>query len=211
MYALWLKRWFRYPATALFAALCWVLICNLAINVLAEGKLYDNPADVPRMRVALVLGTSERMAGGKRNPFFENRIATAAQLYKEGRVQVLLVSGDNRTHYYDEPAMMRRALLRLGIPSYAIWQDDGGTRTIDSIRRCRRVFGQTECVIVSQRFHNQRALFLARAVGLQAVACNAAPVPGWAGIRLELREVGAKVLALWDLAGVTFFERGAGA
>jgi len=207
MHTLLMQAWFRYSAIALFLALCLALTCNLLINILAEGKLYDNPTDVPRMRVGLVLGTSERLPGGQRNPFFTNRITTAAELYKQGQVQVLLVSGDNRTVYYDEPAMMRQALMRQGVPDHAIWRDAGGTRTIDSILRCRRVFGQSECIIVSQRFHNQRALFLALAVGLKAVACNAPPVTGWPGVRVELREVGAKVLALWDLAGVTFFSR----
>jgi len=185
-------------------------VSNLAVNLLAEGELYDAPSDVPPMRVALVLGTSERLSNGNRNPFFENRMRTAAELYKLGKVQVLLVSGDNRTHFYNEPAMMRRALLRLGVPEHAIWTDEGGNRTIDSIRRCRRIYGQTECIIVSQRFHNQRALFLARAVGLRAIACNAPTVGGWQGVRVEIREIGAKVLALWDLAGVTFFEKGPG-
>jgi SanA protein len=183
-----------------------VIACNLFINLAAEGYLYDLPQDVPPHRVALVLGTSERLGSGGRNPYFDSRIYVAYQLYKQKRVQILLVSGDNRTIYYNEPAMMRKALMRLGVPGHAIWCDYGGTRTIDSIRRCRRLFGQQSCVIVSQRFHNQRALFLARFSGLQAVGCNAAPVTGWPGMQVEVREIAAKVLAYWDLAGLTFFD-----
>jgi len=208
MGGLWKKRWFRYTAALGILLLALVVGCNVAVNLAAEGKLYDSPRDVPKHRVALILGTSEKLSGGKRNPYFDNRIQIAYELYRLGRVQVLLVSGDNRTIYYNEPAMMRDALIRLGVPEHDIWLDYGGTRTIDSIRRCRRVFGQTECVIVSQRFHNQRALFLAEYAGLDAVACNAAEVPGWAGFRVELREIGAKVLAFWDLAGLTFFDKG---
>ena len=204
----WAQKTARYSLAATLVASFCLAACNLAVNLAAEGKLYDTPADVPRHRVALILGTSERQAGGGRNPFFDNRIQAAYKLWRQGRVQVLLCSGDARSPYYNEPAMMRRALLRLGVPEHAIWTDYGGTRTIDSIRRCRRVFGQTDCVIVSQRFHNQRAVFLARYVGLDAIALNAADVPGWAGTRIALREMGAKVLAFWDLAGFTFFEQG---
>jgi SanA protein len=200
------KRWVPYTYAASVLVFLFVLVCNLVVNLSAEGKLYDNPEDIPQQRAALVLGTSERLTNGEHNPFFDHRIEVAFALYKLKRVQVIIVSGDNRSVYYNEPAMMRKALLRLGVPDHAIWLDYGGTRTIDSIRRCRLVFGQTRCVVVSQRFHNQRALFLAQFVGLDAVACNAADVEGWAGMRVEAREIGAKVLAFWDLTGLTFFE-----
>ncbi len=153
---------------------------------------------VPMNDVGLVLGTSPLGRFGK-NPFFEGRTDAAAELYRIGKVRHLLVSGDNHQSAYDEPTAMRDALVGRGIPAQAITLDYAGFRTLDSVARARRVFGLHKATIVTDRFHQPRSLFLARAHGLQAVGFCSRDVPfRWAKKTL-VREVGSRVKALLDV------------
>lgn len=155
--------------------------------------------DVPHAGVAVVLGCSERLADGRPNRFFRLRIEAAAELYRQGRVKGLIVSGDNRRKDYDEPGAMREALVAAGVPRDRIWCDYAGLRTLDSVLRAHRIFGQDEFIVVSQRFHNERAVFLGRRLGLKVHGFNAADVPVAAAPTTYLREVLARVKAVLDV------------
>jgi SanA protein len=139
------------------------------------------------------------MKGGKPNTFFENRLAAAVALYNSGKIADIIVSGDNRAANYNEPEAMRRQLVKRGIPADRIYLDYAGRRTLDSVVRCGEVFGQTRFTIISQRFHNKRAVFLARARGFDAVGFNAHGVGYREGFRTRVREYFARVGAVIDL------------
>ncbi len=174
-----------------------IAFCQLAIVVSAAGKHYDSLSDLPANRVGLVLGTSKFVAKGRHNAYYTQRIAAATKLYKTGKVEYLLVSGDNRTNHYNEPLTMKRDLIAAGVPKEKITCDFAGLRTLDSIQRAKEVFGQSKLTIISQRFHNERALFLASTNGIDAVAYDAGtgnPPQG----RAALREFGARVQAVLD-------------
>lgn len=169
-----------------------------AIDRLAHGRMIDRPEALPADDTALVLGTSPRV-GRYDNPHFVNRIAAAADLFRRGRVRHLLLSGDNGHWGYDEPTAMRRALLALGVPASAMTLDDAGFRTLDSVARAKAIFGLQKMVIVTDRFHASRALFLARHFGIDAVAFPSRDVPLRHSVRSELREYLARVKALLDV------------
>ena len=120
-------------------------------------------------------------------------------LYRQGKASYFLVSGDNATLSYNEPREMRRALIRAGIPAERIYSDYAGFRTLDSIVRANAVFGQESFTIVSQGFHNERALYLARHFGIKAIGFNARDVRAYSGLKTRARELMARVLCLLDV------------
>ena len=191
----WLKR---HPIRAFFAvgfslAVAFT-VCANAFVVLGVGeRLYGDAEKMPDNDVGLVLGARSGTL------YFQNRIEAAAELYKVGRVRHLLVSGDNHVRGYDEPSDMKRALMRRGIPESAITCDYAGFRTLDSVYRSRSVFGLSKVTIVSQDFHNRRAIAIARRHGIDAIGYNAADVPKEYAFATNLREVFARNLAVLDL------------
>jgi len=196
------RRWLVY---GLMAALpCALLLAYMqargGIAQASQGRLYAEVAAVPERKVALVLGTSRNLRGGEPNLYFTYRMDTAAALYRAGKVRYLLVSGDNRAKGYDEPMQMREALLTRGVPAAAIYCDYAGITTLDSVIRAREVFGlAADLTIVSQGFHNQRALYLAQHHGIDAIAMNAPDVNGYLATRTLARERLARLRAWWDV------------
>ena len=157
-----------------FVSLCLLaamvpVVAYMAVKVNARHKNFVNTANVPYNKVGLVLGTSPKMPSGKPNFFFTSRIDAAARLYKSGKVSYLLVSGDNGSKQYDEPTAMRDALIAAGVPSKAIYLDYAGFRTLDSVVRSDKIFGQKSITIISHRFHNERAIYIAEHHGIKAV------------------------------------------
>lgn len=148
--------------------------------------------------VALVLGTSKYLVGGGINQYYQNRINRAAQLYNQGKVRMLLVSGDNGTLAYNEPVQMQRDLMRLGVPETSIVLDYAGFRTLDSVQRAQKVFGLESLYIISQPFHLPRALFLAEQVGIAAQGAAASEPSWWWNAKVRLREVLARNIAIFD-------------
>jgi len=165
----------------------------------ASGRTYSDPALIPHRHVGLVLGCSRHLGNGDPNPFFDSRIQAAVTLFRTGKIDYLLVSGDNHTHSYDEATDMQNGLLAAGIPAEKIYCDFAGFRTLDSMVRAKTVFGQKEITVISQEFHNQRAIFLARHAGLDAIGFNAAAVDpeDYSGARR--RERLARVKAVLDV------------
>lgn len=193
-------------AKILLAVLCLLLAFVAALLGYSEWTVsdarhytYDDVDAVPYNRVAVVLGTSKYLIGGSPNHYFKYRIKAAAELYNNGKVDYILVSGDNATVQYNEPRQMRRALIQAGIPASAIYSDYAGFRTLDSVVRAKEVFGQSRFTVVSQAFHNERAIFIARHFGIEAVGFNALDPSAYQGIRTRVREVGARLMGLLDL------------
>ncbi len=176
----------------------WLFGINTWVERASRPWLFAEAERVPHNRVGLVLGTGPTTVRGRPNPYFVGRIQAAAQLYQAGKVEYLLVSGDNSSPYYDEPTAMREALIALGVPAERIYRDYAGFRTLDSVVRAKEVFGEQRFTIISQRFHNERAVFIARRRGLEAIGFNAPGVPeGWSNTRF--REPLARVQMALDL------------
>ena len=194
-----MKTLFRILLILLCALALLVVVCDLRVRNVARGRLYDDPQALSHQHAALLLGTSSRLRNGSPNPFFEHRMAAAAELFLAGKVDCILVSGDNRHASYNEPMAMRKALLDRNIPDSLIILDYAGFRTLDSVIRACEVFGQTSYIVVSQRFHNERAVYLATRHGIDAMGYNAADVRGPGAGRVRAREWLARVRACWDV------------
>src|SRR6188472_3791841 len=124
-----------------------LLASNLWVVWSTRDRVFADLESLPANDVAVVLGTSNKLINGSPNPFFEYRIKTAAALYAIGKIRHLIVSGDNRTKYYNEPLEMKRALVKAGVPDSVITLDYAGLRTLDTIVRCKEVFGQDNVTI----------------------------------------------------------------
>jgi SanA protein len=187
----------RVAAVVLMAgALAW--FGERRLDRAAEAKSFSEVAKVPAAEVALVLGTSPIGPEGGPNRYFVYRLDAAAELYKAGKVKYLIVSGavDSR---YDEPLAMRDGLVERGVPADVIYRDPSGDRTIDSVVRARQIYGQTQLIIVSQRFHLARALFLALHEGIEAWGFEARDVAAPYSIFTELRRYPSALRAYWDV------------
>lgn len=180
-------------------ALLVVVVSNLVIIISSYQSLYDDTADIEPHKTAIVLGTSRFLKSGNPNPYFYYRISAAAELYHAGKVQYFILSGDNRAQNYNEPEQMRREIIRYNVPDSVLYLDYAGLRTLDSMVRSREVFGQDSIIVVSQKFHNQRAIFLARTKNINAIGYNATDLDKRQGIRTHFREVFARVKVFSDL------------
>lgn len=190
--------WKWLVAAGATAAVVWFWAA-LDIGPSVAPFLRSRVDELPNVRVGLVLGCSPVVEGGRKNLFFARRIAAASELFRAGKVQYLLVSGDNSRPDYDEPSEMRRALVAAGVPETRIVADYAGFRTLDSVARAQMVFGIDEVIFVSQRFHNERAVYLARARGMKAYGYDAADVGGAEGLRTKAREVVSRLVAVLDV------------
>lgn len=168
------------------------------VGAQASDACFEELERVPEAPVALVLGCSPRLADGRTNLYFARRIDAAVELYRSGRIHALIVSGDNRRADYDEPTAMKAALVAAGVPEERVYCDFAGFRTLDSVARADLVFGQRRIVVVSQRFHVERAVYLARQRGIEAFGYCARAVGGSSGLRVRAREVIARAAALVD-------------
>lgn len=159
--------------------------------------------EVPARPVALVLGAG-LWRDGSPTPVLRDRVAAAADLYLAGKVRKLLLSGDNRFVDYNEPGAMRQVALTLGVPDEDLVLDYAGRRTYDSCYRARAIFGVSQVVVVTQRFHLARAVYTCRALGLDAVGYPADRriYPRGPYLYWNVRELLATFRALVDLYGV---------
>ncbi len=176
-----------------------LIVCNYTINRSAEGKTFSTIESVPKNRVGLVLGTSKRRTNGQPNPYYTYRIDATIALFKAGKIDFVLVSGDNGTIYYNEPTTIKKDLVEGGIPENRIFLDYAGFRTLDSMVRAKEVFGLEHVTVISQKFHNERAIYLAEKKGLHAIGFNATDVSGQPGLKVKLREYFARVKVFLDL------------
>ena len=181
----------------LLSLLSW--IAERRLEALADPYISSDPAKLPGVTVALVLGAAPIGPEGGPNRYFVYRLDAAAALYKAGKVKYLLVSGDNSRPDYDEPTAMRAGLIERGVPAEAIYRDFAGFRTWDSVVRVEEVFGQTRVIVVSQRFHLSRAIFLARQQGIEAWGFEARDVARAYSIVTILRRYPSALRAYFDV------------
>jgi len=166
---------------------------------MSRGLLFSDVAAIGHNRVGLVLGCVPRLPDGRPNLYLVRRIEAGARLYQAGKVDYLLVSGDLDRDGQDETAAMREGLIALGVPGARIVVDSLGLRTLDSVVRAHKVYGLSHMTIVSQRFHNERALYIAQALGLSVVGYNAADPPRLSWDKMQLREPFARIMAVLDM------------
>ncbi|MCF2220109.1 YdcF family protein [Chryseobacterium sp. PS-8] len=194
-----IKNIFKIFLLLFVAGIIFIAWANYSIKKNTEANVSYQISDVPKMKTALLLGTGKTLSNGQPNAYFYNRIQAAADLYKSGKVKYIIVSGDNSQKNYNEPEDMQMALIEYGVPKDNIFLDFAGFRTLDSVVRAKEIFGQNQLIIVSQKFHNERAVFLAKQNGMQAFGYNAPDVNKYAGLKTNLREYFAKAKAYLDL------------
>jgi len=193
-----IKKFIKYPFLAGLAVVILVVISDRYVSsysTFASNQL-ENVHD---STVGVVLGTSKYTINGQQNLFYKNRIQATVDLYSSCKIEKILVSGDNSTQSYNEPRMMYQDLVHAGIPAEDIFLDYAGFRTFDSVIRAHKVFNQSSFVVISQRFHNERALFIARNNGIEAYGYNAKEVPFGLSPKTYVREKLARVKAVLDV------------
>lgn len=192
-----LQRWLLITAGSVVLL---VLLSNRWVINSTDAYVYKSWALLPFNDVGLVLGTSKYLESGKPSPEFNGRIRAAAELYANGKVRHLIVSGANPDASYNEPRRMYQELIKAGVPEQAITMDFAGFRTLDSIMRAHAIFGLNRYTVITQRYHSYRAVFLGRKLGLSVVAYLApATSDGGPGLRNPPREVFARTKAVLDV------------
>jgi SanA protein len=189
----------KYFALGIWGVTLLVLVADEIVQNAAASLTYDQIQEVPPNRVGLLLGTSKYTTTKYRNRYFTYRIDAAEKLFKAGKIDFILISGDNATMEYNEPKMMEKDLLERGIPKERIFLDYAGFRTLDSVIRAWKVFGQKRFTVISQKFHNERSIYIAKKNGLQAIGFNAQDVTISYGFKTKLRERFARVKVLLDM------------
>lgn len=174
-------------------------LANYWVNNSTKDQVYSDLAAIPKNKVGLLLGTAKYVSGGRINLYYQYRIDATIALYKAGKIEYVLISGDNSRSDYSEPEDMMADFIAAGIPKEKIYLDYAGFRTYDSIVRCREVFGEDNITVISQLFHNQRALFIANRKDIHAVAYNAQGVSNHISIKVGIREKFARVKMLLDI------------
>jgi SanA protein len=194
----WIKRLFFIGLLLFIMGVGLIIYANATAVWASRGKLFDNVKELPPAKVGLVFGTTDRYKG-RENRYFRYRIDAAVEVWKAGKVETLIVSGDNRTKFYNEPEKMKAALIEEGVPASRIVCDYAGLRTLDSVVRAKKIFGADKILVISQRFQNERAIYLAQANGIEAFGFNAEDVELQAGYKTKIREVGARVKMWLDV------------
>jgi len=175
-----------------------LLVTDVYVGACSKGKLYTNGMRIPHKPAALVLGCG-KYTQGRLNLYYQYRIDAAVELWQTGKIDAILVSGDNSRKDYNEPSGMRADLIARGVPADYIAVDYAGFRTLDSIVRADKIFGLQDYIVVSQPFHCQRAIYLANQKGQSVIGYCATDVRGGSGIKTRLRETLARTNALLDI------------
>lgn len=195
------KKVIRITAVVAIVILAVIAICNAIVICYASNKTFDKVEDIPYRKVGLVLGTAPITPWGTHNFYYDYRMDAAAELYHANKVDYFIVSGDNHSTDYDESSNMRDSLVIRGVPKEQIFLDYAGFRTLDSVVRSKEIFGQDCITIISQAFHNRRAIYLAKHNGMDAVAFNAKDLmrPRGKWLKIHSRELLARVKMFIDL------------
>ena len=193
-----LKKSFYTILILAISSLLFTFFANYRIEKSTEEFVTDKLEILPKTKVAVVLGTAPNLVGGYQNYYFTYRIEAATKLYKSGKVTHFILSGDHGRKNYNEPEAMKQALVQNGIPANMIYLDHAGFRTLDSMIRAKEIFGQNEFIVVSQEFHNERAVYIARQNGIKAFGYNAKDVNKHAGLKTNIREYFARTKVFID-------------
>jgi SanA protein len=195
------KVWLALKIAVLAGIVFSVALIFISDNLVAEKAemCFSEIDSIGNQRVALVLGTAKYRKSGGSNLYYKYRIEAAAKLYHSGKAGAIICSGDNSTKFYDEPSAMKADLMKEGIPADKIYLDYAGFRTLDSVIRAKAIFSQDSLIVVSQPFHNERALYIAEQKGIDAIGFNAKKVSQAYGLKTQLREKLARVKTILDL------------
>jgi len=164
-----------------------------------KNYIYDDVNNIPQNEVGLLLGTSKYLPYGGENLFYKYRIEAAVELYKNNKINYIIVSGDNSTKEYNEPVNMMDDLIKEGVKKEDIFLDFAGFRTLDSVVRSKEVFDEDKITIISQEFHNERAIFIAMSRNIEAIGYNAKDVSFKYGFKTYIREYLARVKMVIDI------------
>lgn len=170
-----------------------------SVSRVAGDRVFDKTSELKFNKVGLLLGTSKFLSDGRRNLYYLYRIKATVELFQAKKIAFIVISGDNSTHNYNEPKTMKNDLIEAGLPENKIYLDYAGFRTYDSVIRLNKIFGQSSFTVISQRFHNERAIFIAKYKHLDAIGYNAKDVSLQIGLKTQLREKFARVKLFWDL------------
>lgn len=194
---------FKYLLTAFALAVLlstWMVYHHDQIAKEAAPLIYSDIHTVPHKKAALLLGTAKYVAKGRINYYYKYRIDAAVKLFKAGKVQAIVVSGDNGDHSYDEPTTMKNDLIAQGIPERYITLDYAGFRTLDSLVRAKAIFDLDDYIIISQKFHLERAIYLANEKGYHVIGFEAKSLQETlTAKRMKLREILARAKAFLDV------------
>ncbi len=193
------KRIFFFLSAIAILSIIALFVCDGIVKSSSQKFLYSSSDSSPKVKAALLLGTSKLLSNGKPNAYFENRIEATIDLYKKGKIHSIVISGDNSKKTYNEPEDMKNALIAAGIPDSCIYLDYAGFRTYDSVIRMNKIFGQTEFIVISQQFHNERAIYIARHEGWKVYGLNAKEVTAFYGLKTNIREKFARVKLFLNL------------
>jgi len=176
-----------------------IIFADIRIKSASKNYIYSDLEEIPYKKVGLVLGTVKILENGRVNLYYKYRIEAAIALYQAGKISYIVVSGDNSRKTYDEPTQMKEDLMAGGVPEEVIFLDYAGFRTWDSVVRIKEIFSQDDFTIISQRFHNERAIYLAQRYKLNAIGFNAQDVSRRYGLKTNFREKLARVNVFVDL------------
>lgn len=179
-------------------ALLFTWWANYKIASTTKPYLFSSVNEVPAAQTGLLLGTAKLLPNGYVNLYFKYRIDAALELFRAGKIRYIIISGDNGRKEYNEPEDMKNELIKGGIPDSVIYLDYAGFRTFDSVIRAKKIFGQDTLISISQKFHNERMVFIARDNEIVAYGYNARNVDKSAGFRTNLREFFARAKVFVD-------------
>jgi SanA protein len=175
-----------------------VFFADWRIRSVSSDLIFNAADSISYNKVGLVPGTARLLPGGRENLYFKYRIEAAVELFETGKIDFILVSGDNGTKYYNEPLDMKRELLKRGVPKDRIYLDYAGFRTYDSMIRANKIFGQSSLTVISQKFHIQRAVFIGKKLNMDVIGYEARDVSKHYGFKTRLREKFARVKVFID-------------
>ena len=194
-----LRKWLIRLTIALLIGITTIICTECWVTFHTSEKVTQDSNQLANYKVGLLLGTGKYLNSGYVNLYYSYRIQAAADLFKKGKIKYILVSGDNSREDYDEPTTIKEDLMKKGVPENRIYLDYAGFRTLDSIVRAKEVFGQKELIIISQKFHVERAICIAEAKNIQAMGYIAKDVSTRYGFKTIVRERLARVKMVFDL------------
>lgn len=188
----------RLSVFVICAVVVSVTLANVAVNSYTRFTC-DHVDDIEPAYAAIVLGTAKKLRNGRENQYYKNRLVAASKLYMASKCKKIIVSGDNRTIGYNEPRDMKNDLVHSGVPEKDIICDFAGRRTLDSIIRYKEIFGQTAGIVISQKFHNNRAVYIGRHKGIRLNGYNAKDVNASYDMKTRIRELVSKLFCVFDV------------
>ncbi len=193
------RKYFLAILITSLTILTFTYFANKIIKTRTKEFLIKDLNEIKSFNAGLLLGTSKTLKSGKRNDYFFNRIKATVTLYKNEKIKYIIVSGDNSHENYNEPQDMKEELIKQGIPDSVVFLDYAGFRTFDSVIRAKEIFGQDSIIIISQQFHNERAIYIARKNNISAWGYNAKDINNYKGFKTKIREYFARDKVFIDL------------